>query len=182
MDLQDLRAIIDEHVGIPLSGQDVVDLVGGTASVVLVKDLNKYSNIDQLLENGGICYLLYETEDNLGHWCCLLRTLIDNQPAIEFFDPYGGTPDSQLDHIPKKYLKSSGQNQMLLTKLLLEAADYNDISYNQYKFQKLDKGIKDCGRWCGIRAYLRDINIDDFSKIFTDMYADELVTLGSMLI
>ena len=180
--LRDLKKELDKHKNIPLSGHDVMELVKGQANVVLVRDLPKYNSIDELLEIGGMCYLLYEVEDDMGHWCCVLRTIDDHDNSIiEFFDTYGCPPDSQLDFIPTDYAESSGQNKKILTQLLLDEMDNNTpIHYNEFGFQKLDKNTKDCGRWCGLRGLLKNISLSDFSHLFMDMYADELATLATL--
>lgn len=162
-----LRKRLDKLKGIALSDTDVQQITGG--KVVLVRNLPKYMNIDQLLDDNGVCYLLYEMKDHSGHWCCLIKTKINGEPAIEFFDSYGGKPDTQLDWIDPTFAKSTGQDRRILTQFLVDS-DY-PISYNQYPFQELDKDIASCGRWCAIRGRLKDLPLEDFSKLFIDLYS-----------
>lgn len=161
-----------------LSDRQVLQLVEGKANIILYPDLYKYSHLDQILEPYGACFLLYEAKPSFGHWCCLLKTFDKKGPVIEFFDPYGGFPDSQRKYIPELFRKMSNQNVPHLSYLLLNSP--YELSYNQYPFQKMGNGIKDCGRWCSLRIILRDLTLDQFADLFYNKYSDDLATFLTM--
>lgn len=172
--LKTLKDIIDEHKNIALSDTQVIDLVKGQANFFIYPDLHAVSNIDQVLGEFGAVIILYLSQPHFGHYCCLIKTHDEHGPLLEFFDPYNGTPDSQLQHIPQPFRQESGQDYPVLSELLIES-NY-DISYNEFDFQKLDNGVKDCGRWCAMRILLKDLPLKEFSELFYNMYSDDLVT------
>ena len=172
---QILKEEIDIYKDIPLSDSDMLDLVKGKANLVTYSEIHKYRSIDELLAPYGACIILYETKPHFGHWVCL--TLHDG--LIEYFNSYGslnngGLPDDELKHIPKAFAKESHQDKKYLTKLLVEC-DY-ELSYNEFQFQELDNHVKDCGRWVVLRIIMKSLSLEDFSKLFFNMYSDDLVT------
>ena len=169
-----LEKIIADYKNVALSDQDVLNLVDGKANIIVYPDLNQYSSLDQILEPYGACFLLYEVKKNYGHWCCLFKTLDEQGPLIEFFDSYGGFPDSQREFIPYHFRMESGQAIPFLSYLMLESP--YELSYNQYRFQKLKDNIKSCGRWCALRILLRNLPLERFKELFYNQYSDDLVT------
>ena len=170
----DLRKIVNIFKDIPLSDGDIKELVNGRCNIIRYPDLYKYDNIDQLIEPYGACVLLYEAEPHSGHWCCL--TLHDNE--LEFFDPYGGFPDTQLDYIHgDAYKKRSHQDKKYLSYLLLEPSCTYDLSYNEFKFQKMGNTIQDCGRWCSLRIILKHLTLKEFKQLFYGPNSDDIATL-----
>lgn len=173
-----LTKVLDEAKNTPLSGDDLQRICPG--KVILVRDLPKYKNIDELLGDELSCYLLYEiNEPNVGHWCCLSR----HGNIVEFFDPYSGKPDSQLEYIDDDFASVTGQDQRRLTHMLIDC-EY-DVAYNEFGFQRFDNKTKNCGRWVGMRCLLKDMPLGDFNQLFLENYEDggsdyiaTLVTLG----
>lgn len=170
-----LQKVIDQYKNIALSDKEVLKLVEGRANIILYPELHNYSSIDEILEPYGACFLLYEAQPHFGHWCCLLKTHDKKGPLIEFFDPYGGFPDSQRRYIPELFRKLSHQDVPHLSYLLLKSP--YELSYNQYHFQKMKKGVRDCGRWCALRIILRDVPLDQFAYLFNNRYSDDLATI-----
>jgi hypothetical protein len=68
---------------------------------------------------------------------------------IEFFDPYGGKPDSQLNWLPKSKATSLGQGRKLLSALLDNCGQR--VVYNPIAYQKESPEINNCGRHCVYR-------------------------------
>lgn len=169
--------ILKYYKDISLSDKDVLELIDGKANLILYPDLIKYNSIDQILDPYGACILLFEAKPKYGHWVCLFK--LDNG-MIEFFNPYGGYPDDGLNFIPMHFRKISNQYYPYLSELLLKSS--YELSYNEHKFQKLDKGTKTCGRWCAIRLLCRHMSLEQFTKIFKNKYGDDLVTLLTMWI
>lgn len=166
-----VRKVLDKYNDIPLSDADIKRLMGNQANVVTYSQLRNYKTIDQLLGPSKVCFLLYEWRKNYGHWTVITRHNND----IEFFNPYGGQPDDELDNVNPELRKELGEDHPYLCDLLRKCP--YEITYNEFQFQKLDQGIKTCGKWCVIRAYLKDMDLYDFQKLFYDMYADDIVTI-----
>lgn len=166
-----LREILDEYKDIALSDGDIMELMDGNAVIVRYSDIRKYSTIEELLGKDDVVFILYESRPHFGHWTVLIR---DQNRQIEYFDSYGKPLDYYIDKIPEPFKSESGQNEKWLSKLLLEYD--GPISYNQYKFQKLDQNVKDCGRWSVLRAKLKDLPLESFKTLFKGIYSDDLAT------
>ncbi len=174
-----MQQIIDQYKQIALSDHDILQLVDGRAKVVLYPDLVNVHHIDEILMPYGACFLLYEAMPHFGHWCCLLLTVDETgQSSLEFFDPYGGFPDTQRQYIPELFRKMSNQDVPHLSSLLLESP-YN-LSYNQYQFQKKSDKVRDCGRWCALRLQLKHLPLEAFKYLFYGKNSDDLATFLTM--
>lgn len=176
--MEKIEKTLEKQMKKPLSGNDLQKIA--RAPIVLIRDLVKYKSIDELLGNGGGVYLLYEQKDNVGHWCCLTKTITPNgSMTVEFFDPYSGMPDSQLEYIDDDYADKTGQSDRRLTRLLIDCP--YDISYNEFGFQRFDDDVSTCGRWVGLRMLLKDMPLEDFNKLFLEHYepgdSDYIATL-----
>lgn len=175
-------SVLDEYENIALSDKEVLRLVDGRAKIILYPQFAKMNSIEDALQPYGACFILFLSQPNYGHWCCLFR----RGNTLEFFNPYGGYPDDTLEYIPWKFRDISNQNFTYLTKLLIESP-YN-LEYNEHKFQKMKSDIKTCGRHCAVRLMFRDLTLEDYydmlkklSKIFK-MNFDKIVTLLTMYI
>ena len=107
-------------------------------------DLKGYGSIEPLLP-GEIDYkiILTEWKRNTGHWCCLLRY----GKTIEWFDPLGGMPDSELSFVPEWLRAKLGEDKRILSSLLRDAkAKGFTVIYNKKKLQQDKDGIDTCGR------------------------------------
>lgn len=172
-----MNKILKRYVDIALSDVEVLKLVNGRANIILYPDLYKYEHIDEILEPFGSCFLLYEAKPNYGHWCCLNKL---DENTIEYFDPYGKFVDDTLYNIPMNFRKISNQYYPHLTWLLYNSG-YN-IDYNEYPFQKHEKDIKTCGRWCAMRIICKFMKLNTFAKYFYNKNGDKFVTLLTMYI
>lgn len=164
---------INKHKNIPLSDSDVMRLVEKKAKIVIYSDLNDFDSLDEVMGEHEACFLLYEFKKDFGHWTCLFK--MKDGKTIEFFDPYGIFPDTELDWIPKNFRKISGQDYPLLTSLLYYSP-YN-LTYNQHAFQKKGEGINTCGRWCALRLVFRELSLKGFVKLFKKTNGDDLVSI-----
>lgn len=181
-ELRDIMKMLDEHKAIPLSNFDIERLVEGKASIVLYRNIHKAGQIEELFQGQNACVILYESSPRNGHWVCLTirHRAANKKPELEFFDPYGGFPDTQLQHIPKEFAKESFQDVPYLTTLLYDADDRFALSYNEFQFQELKSGISDCGRWVSVRILLKDLTLKQFKSLFFTVYSDDLVTFLTM--
>lgn len=169
---------IKYYENIALSNTDLIKMLDKKATVVIYPDLIDYKDIDEVLGKYGACFLLFEAKPKYGHWVCLFKR---NENTIEFFNSYGGWPDDSLNHIPMHFREISNQLYPMLSLLILNSP-YN-LEYNEFQFQKVNKNIKSCGRWCVVRLLLRDLDIYQFNELInlmkneTKLNGDELVTL-----
>jgi hypothetical protein len=161
----------------PFTDQEIMTLVDGKSNLVIYPDIDRYNSIDELLGHHECCIILYVTKDTptstAGHWTCLFK--IDDN-TLEFFDPYGNGPDTQLNKCIHK--------EPILTDLIMRS-HYNVI-YNKSKLQPINNhNSSTCGRHCGMRIQLRDIPIQKYAKLLTSikgMTPDQLVTLMTAFI
>jgi hypothetical protein len=123
------------------------------AKIIKYSELKNYSSLFELLpKHKSYCVLLIENSPNVGHWVCLMRYNDKKYgDVIEFFDSLAddGKPDSELKWNDKKTNIMLGQNEPLLTNMLL--ATNLPVIYNKYKFQleknkKFGNKINSCGR------------------------------------
>jgi hypothetical protein len=178
-------------MNISLSGEQVKQLAGPGCNVIPYSQLNKYNDINELINhNTPKIALLYETGNNNGqlngHWCGL--ALVDD--SLQFFDSYGGKngfPDNEQKIIGDVYLKQSNQTRNKLQRLL-KNSQYPKLAYNEHKYQALKQGVNTCGRWVG--CFLRsELTTDEFYKFISSYkkinggsYDNNIIKLSDMYI
>jgi len=139
-------------------------MAGGTAGDSLLhksmsdKDLNeyfpnakvlKYNEIprevpaDEFLKKvGEVVFILYEAEENSGHWTCLARAA----DCFFYFDSYGNKPDVPLTWNNAETNERLGQSFPILTKMF--SITKQPVYYNDFDYQnKKDFDMATCGRW-----------------------------------
>jgi hypothetical protein len=163
--------VIKERVNYPLSDHDIKHLLNNRTKIIRYPDIHTYRDIEDLLVPFGNCFILYETSEGHGHWTVLNMT---PSGTLEFFDPYGGAPDTQLQFVPKAFAKESYQDYHYLLDLIKQSG--KQATYNPYQFQKLAPGVKSCGRWCVLRTKLIDLPLGDFKKLFMGKDYDQIVS------
>jgi hypothetical protein len=148
---------MDARMRTPLTGEDIVELVGGVP-IHLYKDLQDVVDVSDLLDESGKCVLLYPLETNQsGHWVCLFTRGPD---AYEFFDSYGttqggGQVDSPLSWIPKTKLEEFGVHDAYLRRLLRKSGAA--IIINKAALQDKNPQIATCGRHVAVRLSKRAV-------------------------
>lgn len=171
-----LKKVLKYYKGISLSDADVMKLVNGKAKVLVYSDLANYKTLDDAMGPHGALFLLYESQPDYGHWTCVFR----RGNLIEFFDSYGGFPDTQLEWIDDHFREISGQSYPLLTWLLYHSP--YDLSYNEHKFQKKGDDIATCGRWCSLRLAMKDMPLEEFYDAFHGRRSDDVVSILTSMI
>lgn len=156
-----MESRINELIGKSLSNDEILKSLENKANLISYTDAHKYKTLDSLLGRYGACVILYETKKLYGHWCCIFKL---NNKCVEFFDPYGIMPDSELKFINKEYQKESRQDFPYLTKLMIDSPYI--LSYNHHRFQEYKKGVNSCGRWVVCRLLFRFLDLDRFIAIF----------------
>jgi hypothetical protein len=176
-----MEEILRQYRDIALSDKEVLKLVDGAANIIMYPDLIKYSNIDEILDPYGACFLLFEAKPKYGHWCCLLKR---QNNIIEFFNPYGGYPDDGLKYIPMHFRKISNQYYPILSLLMYESP--YKLEYNEHKFQKLKSDVKTCGRHCAVRLFFKNLSLEEYTSMIRELARkfntdiDNIVTILTM--
>ena len=132
------------------------------SKILKYSELARYPKLESLLTHPrDFAFLLYEDSPNSGHWVCISRP--DNKTA-EFFDSYGGSPDSQQKWTPLPTRKMLGEGKPYLS-LLFDRCPLK-VVYNSVKYQKDGAGISDCGRHAvnRIGCMLDGMNLKDYYK------------------
>jgi hypothetical protein len=162
-----------------LSNNDILKLCNGQCNVVTYSELPKYRNLDELLGTFDACVLLYQTGVNYGHWCAIIKI---NPKLVEFFDPYGFFPDSELKFVPQGLRARTHQNFKYLSKLLYESP--YQLSFNDDKFQKYASNVNSCGRHSVIRILLKHLPLEQYNELMnsTQFNPDFIVTFLTELI
>lgn len=142
-----------------LTGEEVKKIVGQGITIIAYHNLNNYNSIEELCDNETkSAIILYESKLNFGHYCAVI--LHDNN-TVEFFDPYGNKPDSQLSFaVYDLQFKTP-----FLTNLLNNFK--GKLIYNKNRLQQYHKDVNTCGRWCSIRVRMRKMNLQSFSLLFS---------------
>jgi hypothetical protein len=153
----------------PLSSHDILHALKNKTKVVLYNNLQNYSSLAQLMAPYDNAIILYPTvAENVGHWTCVIKTRDDNgKHLIEFFDPYGISPDKE-----KKWSHDKSPNY--LSKLLYESP--YTISYNNYPMQTWSNNVNTCGRHVINRIRYRKLSLKEYKYIFDNHKNDVLVT------
>ena len=157
----------------PLGDNDIRTILGNNISILNYPDLENMESADEMFDDQGRCVLLFPTfSEQSGHW----TALIDRPDRIEFFDSYGGRPESQKAGLGKARLKKLDIDHPDLTKLL--RASGKPVYYNPHKFQELSPMIGTCGRHCCVRLLNKDKSLDQYYDMIkkSGINADDYVS------
>lgn len=168
---------IEEKISKSTSGKQLKDFLGGKVKVIAYPELRKYDTIEELLSPYGAVIILYLQKQGYGHWTCVFY---QDANTIECYDPYGLFVDDELDWKMDKYFREeNGLEYPMLSLLLYEAFDRYIMTFNEFRFQKLQKDVSTCGRHVVCRILFRDLSLLDYYQLMysTDYTPDELVTL-----
>ena len=151
--------------GKSFSDKNLSYLCEGRVNVLEYGDLAHMDDIDQALGEHGAAIILYETRENYGHWCALIRT---SPISLEWFDPYGGAPDSELQFVPDYFRHESHQDYPHLTALIANSR-YRMCEFNDIRLQQFKRDVNTCGRWCGLRVAMAHdgVSLPEFIDLFT---------------
>lgn len=143
------EALVDQ-IKTKSMGDDQIKLYLPDARIMTYKELSNYQTIEELLpESKSYIILLYEVQENNGHWVGLMRYDFNDTPTIEYFDSYGKPVDNPLKWIPKLNRIQLGEDKPLLTDLLNKTE--LKVVHNNKQYQDDDPDIADCGRWVLLR-------------------------------
>ena len=168
-------------ISAPLSNTDIERITKNGCRILKYEDIAHYASLDELLGPSGAACILYSTEKNWGHWCCVVR---GKKPGVVcFFDPYGAKPDAQLKMIPQ-YFRNQGPRVMLengasapargipLLTALLQDSPYQ-CEYNEVDLQSKRPNVNSCGRWCALAIlWLKFMTLERFQNFFLNQKLD----------
>lgn len=158
MDVEELF----EEMKRPLSAYELLKIAPG-AVVVTYDELHKARDIDELLGPDDKMFLLYLTDTNFGHWCCLFVNG-KNHDTLNFFDSYGGHPDNLniIDHIPNNILTIKHEDKSYLSNLMINSK-YKNLNFNPYRLQ--GPSTSTCGRFCALRMGYDKLSDKKFDEL-----------------
>ena len=145
-----------------LSDQDILRICDHKCKVLLYSDLEKYDDIDSMLAPHGAVVILYQLEQNVGHWVTVMKR---GSKHIEVFDPYGMSIDQELQFSQYNLRRHNGMRVPHLTHLL-DNSPYT-VVYNDTQLQQFKHHVNTCGRWCALRVRFRSDSLDRFIDLFT---------------
>ncbi len=148
-----------------LTDDDIRDILGSDCKIMKYSGLAEYIDLDDLLPKlKDYAIILYEEDENIGHWVGLLK--YDN--LYEFFDPYGLMPDKQLKWVNLKTRRSLNEATPYLSYMLKQER----FIYNHIKYQDLDNFVLTCGSHTVHRIYRLLTNnmwLDDYYKFMKEL-------------
>lgn len=157
---------MNDELEYALTPNEISKIVGDKIKLVLYPDLKYVENIDDILDHNDSFVLLYQTDDNFGHYNLILK---NPNGDYEVFDSYGYEPDEKLK-LMEPYFRSSDKHLYPhLSYLLLKATEHNNkkIHYNNNELQERDNHkIGTCGRWVAWRLKHKDIPVEKFASKF----------------
>jgi hypothetical protein len=163
---------LEQIEGYPLGNEDISKMLPNT-NIFTYPYLKHVKHIDEVFDDDGRAVMLYLTEDaTTGHWVGLLR----KPDHIEFFDPYGGKPDSELHWASGGLRQKLGITQPFLTNLLRQSG--LPVIYNKVDFQKKDDDVQTCGRHTASRLLFSHLSLPEYYNMIkkSKLTADEFVS------
>ena len=114
------------------------------ARVLKYSELPVETPAEDFLKKGEVVYILYEAEENSGHWVAMCRSA--EPDCIYYFDAYSNPPDTPLKWVDDETNARLGQSRKTLTQMF--SITKIPVYYNNYAYQdKDDKRMATCGRW-----------------------------------
>jgi hypothetical protein len=147
-------------VDYPLSDSDINHILKPPTNIMVYSSLELVNDIDEIFDSLGRVMLLYPvSSESNGHWVCMIK----RPNEIEFFDPYGKAPDTELKWMSSSLRRELNLEKPVLTRLFDES-EYK-VVFNTYKFQEDDKAVNTCGRHCIARLMYKDLSLDAYKKL-----------------
>jgi hypothetical protein len=141
----------------PLNTDDIHRML--KTNIINYKNLKNVKKIDDILLD-GTCFILYETKERSGHWCCVVLDKKTTPNTLIFFDPYSG----KIDTDQKKYISNDFVVPENYLSNLFKKSKYN-LEYNEHPYQQLKSGISTCGRHCIIRCLCKNLNTKQYDNL-----------------
>lgn len=162
-----IEKIIKNSESVDLSDSDILEITKGRCSIHTYSDLERFKNINQVLGLYGCAVILYQHEEDYGHWVTLFRV---NDDTLEFFDPYGIPIDEELKQSPFNTRRHQGAIVPHLSHLI-DQSGYKLIQ-NTRKLQSFKEDVNTCGRWISLRVRWRYVPLEKFVEMFSGTHFD----------
>ena len=167
-----LEKLIKDGEKIELTENDIRKIVDNKVNVIAYSDLFNYKTIDQALGIHEALIVLYQVESHSEvHWSLLYK----KENVLHFFDPLGIEMDKELKFIPNFFTLDNRGERVPHLSYLVQKSGYKVIS-NTTKYQKVDKHVNTCGRHCCVRLKFRDLDEEEYRKLWKTIPADYEVT------
>jgi hypothetical protein len=153
--------IVKNSESYSLSDKELINLTDGQCKVITYQDLEKFNNIDEVLEPFGATVILYQQKEKIGHYTVLIK---HSNSLLEIFDSLGLGLDKELEFSEYNKKRHGGRAIPHLS-ILIENSKYK-IEANLIQLQKDGKDINTCGKYCAIRIKFREKSLKDFVKMF----------------
>ncbi len=140
-----------------LSAQDIQDILEPDTKIFTYPAFNDMSSIEEAFDPLGRSVFLFLTESPTSrHWLCMFK----RRGHIEYFDSYGGRPDSQRKWLSPEELERLDESEPSLT-TLLRRSGYR-VYANTYPYQSKREDVSTCGRWVVARLICKDMSNEQF--------------------
>jgi hypothetical protein len=149
---------------IDVSGEAMLRMVDNKANLMTYEELEKYTNIDDVLGPHRAVILLYQAHRFDGHWTCLFESA-QNPNKLIFWDSYGITLDKELEFSEFNTRKHKGEIVPHLS-ALIDKSNYT-VESNTYQFQKDGQKNNECGAHTACRIIFRDMSNKKFQTFMT---------------
>ena len=173
--MSNLKNIIKDAV----SSTDI-DFYFPHAKILQYRDLNTFTNIEQLLPHTpDFCFLLYEDSPASGHWVVLTRDVHNN---INYFDSYGNPPDHPLTWYSTADRIKLKANVCYLSHLF--NATPAPVYYNDVEYQKNGVNVATCGRhacFYVMNMLKYNMSLQDYKKFMDKMRLKYKITYDEIV-
>jgi hypothetical protein len=140
-------------------------------NIIQYKDLKNYNSFEELCNNSqNACFLLYvnnKTPSQIsGHWNCIMHN--PEKGEINLFDSYGDLFNDHNLILIGKNRKMFGEEEPLLSNLILKDNSINKIYYNNKPYQ-MKNGSQTCGRHCIFRLLNKNLNNSQYLRLLNSL-------------
>jgi hypothetical protein len=171
-----LKTLISNREKVELDGDQMNLITEGKCKIVAYEQLKNCKTIDECLGGKQGLIILYQHEQNEGHWCLLMKV---GNGVLEFFDPYAIKMDNELKFSDYNLRIHQGEKVPHLT-YLIEQSKYKLIQ-NTTQLQKYKHDVNTCGRWVAIRFRFREFSLKQFVDLFKNLDGDFYVSAMTIL-
>ena len=175
-----MNKLISQAEKIPLSGDDIYQILNDTTKIYRYSDLHNIHSIDQLFTSGNSSImLLFQVEsENSGHWCILIKHA---KTIYEWFDPYGLKMDEELKFADYNLRIHNNQRVGHMTALFAQNPNYKVIQ-NTTQLQRFLKDVNTCGRHCCVRGLMKNTPLNKYVDLFKNQKNDADYIVSSLTI
>jgi len=158
-----------------LTFEELDMIVRNRYPTIRYSDLGKYGSIEELVKDGIILYYPVESKTS-GHYACMWL----KDSTMCYFDSYGLNITGDI--LFSQYLMNE-ENKTVRHYLPDLIQDFKQrggtILINPYRYQSMNSDIATCGRHAAIRLLFKDLNHDQYHKLFRykNLSNDDLITL-----